>query len=136
MSRFKDERERLGYGQSELAEKIDVTRRTMSRWENEEDAPIPSDKLFLCANLGFDVQFVITGKRQTAVEQVYTEDIIAKATKGMLFDASIIKILQIRSQDDYDLLIQLMMYNLKKASDAEAAAPASEKSLPKAAGAG
>jgi len=60
MSRFREERERLNIQQADLAEKIDVTRRTISRWEND-DAPIPSDKLALCAGLGFNVNYVITG---------------------------------------------------------------------------
>lgn len=60
MSRFKEERERRGFQQSELAELIDVTRRTISRWENEE-TPIPSDKLNACFQLGFDVFYIVTG---------------------------------------------------------------------------
>lgn len=136
MSRFKDERERLGFAQSDLAEKIDVNRRTMSRWENENDSTIPSDKLALCAELGFDVLYVITGKRQNLNEVTYSESVVVKATQGMLYDASMIKAIQVGTKEDYELLIKLMLYNLKKASDAENAAPAGEQLPVKAAGAG
>lgn len=113
MSLFREERERLGFQQEELAEKIDVTRRTISRWENE-DAPIPSDKLRICAGLGFDVQYVITGQRALDKSPKFSWEDIEKAGHGMLYDAALIKVINIDSEQTYDLLHTLLMRNLTK----------------------
>ena len=59
--RLKNERLRLNLGQSDVAKETDVSSKTVQRWEKE--VAIPSDKLSLLANLGVDVQYVVTGKR-------------------------------------------------------------------------
>lgn len=63
MSHFLTERNRLGYSQEFLAEKLEVNRKTVSRWESGK--PIPSDKLAKCLELDFDVNFVLSGKRSS-----------------------------------------------------------------------
>lgn len=115
MSLFREERERLGFQQEELAGKIDVTRRTISRWEND-DAPIPSDKLKLCAALGFDIQYVITGVRNSQKGKIFSWEDIDKAGHGMLYDAALIKAINIDSEQTYNLLHLLLMKNLEKTS--------------------
>lgn len=59
--RLKNERLRLNLGQSDVAKETDVSSKTVQRWEKE--VAIPSDKLSLLANLGVDVQYVVTGRR-------------------------------------------------------------------------
>lgn len=62
--RLKNERLRLGYGQSDIAETTNVSLKTVQRWEKE--VPIPSDKLAMLANLNFDVLFILVGQRSEA----------------------------------------------------------------------
>lgn len=59
--RFKSERKRLNLSQDGLANLIDVSESTIKRWES--GAAIPSDKLTLCAEHGFDVVFILLGKK-------------------------------------------------------------------------
>jgi len=61
--RLKNERLRLGLGQSDVADATDVSLKTVQRWEKE--IAIPSDKLSLLANLGVDVQYVVIGQRSS-----------------------------------------------------------------------
>ncbi|MCH7357431.1 helix-turn-helix domain-containing protein [Acinetobacter sp. NIPH 1958] len=58
--RFKSERKRLNLSQESLANLIDVSESTIKRWES--GAAIPSDKLTLCAQHGFDIVFILLGK--------------------------------------------------------------------------
>lgn len=60
-SRFKEERERKRISQMQVASELGVTSKTVGRWEKE--IPIPSDKLGLLQQLGFDVVFILTGER-------------------------------------------------------------------------
>jgi DNA-binding XRE family transcriptional regulator len=64
---LQEERKRLHLVASEVWENIGASRATYTRWE--AGSPIPSDKLALLAELGFDVAYVVTGKRQTINEQ-------------------------------------------------------------------
>ncbi|RSN84445.1 helix-turn-helix domain-containing protein [Acinetobacter baumannii] len=59
--RFKSERKRLNLSQEGLANLIDVSESTIKRWEN--GAAIPSDKLAQCAEVGFDIIFVLLDKK-------------------------------------------------------------------------
>lgn len=58
--RFKSERKRLNLSQEGLANLIDVSESTIKRWES--GAAIPSDKLTLCAQHGFDIVFILLGR--------------------------------------------------------------------------
>lgn len=58
------ERERLGLKQKDVFEFIGVNKATYYRWESGN--PIPSDKLNELSKLGFDVNYVVTGKRGSA----------------------------------------------------------------------
>lgn len=53
------DRKRLGLTANSVYEKIAIGRSTYTRWE--AGSPIPSDKLALLGELGFDVQFIVTG---------------------------------------------------------------------------
>ncbi|PRO74922.1 hypothetical protein C6Y40_03765 [Alteromonas alba] len=68
MNLLKAERERLGLKQSQVFEHIGVSKGTFIRWE--QDAPIPSDKLAGLASLGFDINYVVTGKRSVNTKRV------------------------------------------------------------------
>ncbi|ENW79755.1 hypothetical protein F909_02858 [Acinetobacter sp. ANC 3929] len=72
--RFKSERKRLNLSQEALANLIDVSESTIKRWEN--GASIPSDKLAQCANEGFDIVFVLLGKKfdEVAFSNSHFED--------------------------------------------------------------
>lgn len=59
--RLKSERERLGLSQAVIAAQAEVALKTVGRWEKE--IAIPSDKLSLLKNLGFDVLYVLLGER-------------------------------------------------------------------------
>lgn len=63
--RFKSERKRLNLSQEGLGNLIEVSESTIKRWEN--GAAIPSDKLTLCAELGFDIIYVLLGKSLDSV---------------------------------------------------------------------
>jgi len=60
-ARFKQERERLKFGQAAVAGFAEVTAKTVGRWEKE--IAIPTDKLEALARIGFDAQYVVTGER-------------------------------------------------------------------------
>lgn len=64
--RLKSERERLKIGQAQVADKTNVSLKTVGRWEKE--IAIPSDKLSLLAELGFDLLYILTGHRQSIVQ--------------------------------------------------------------------
>lgn len=66
--RFKQERKRLGLNQGELATALHAAERTISRWET--GAAIPSDKLADCAQLGFDIQYILTTVRSLNLQDV------------------------------------------------------------------
>jgi DNA-binding XRE family transcriptional regulator len=65
---LKNERNRLHLKQSDVYENIGVGSATYIRWESGK--PIPSDKLALLAELGFDVQYVVTGVRSQNLSEV------------------------------------------------------------------
>lgn len=61
-SRFREERERLGWNQDRVAGTARCTRRTVVSWE-AGDSPPKADQLSLLADAGFDVYYVLTGQR-------------------------------------------------------------------------
>ncbi|MBZ9612165.1 helix-turn-helix domain-containing protein [Rheinheimera maricola] len=127
MSRFREERERLAIQQADLAEKIDVTRRTISRWEND-DAPIPSDKLAQCALLGFNINYVVTGEREPQPDSYYSKKEVEDAMHEWLSDAKSLGAIEIDSRQTYEFLLSLYMRNLAKVSGAKnSARPAEER---------
>ncbi|TAP38746.1 helix-turn-helix transcriptional regulator [Alteromonas sp. KUL49] len=69
MSNFlQKERKRLGLSAAHVQASIDVSRATYTRWEG--GSPIPSDKLSLLAELDFDIQYVVTGKRSYNLDRI------------------------------------------------------------------
>ncbi len=68
MNFLKSDREYLGFQQKEIFEKIAVNKGTFIRWESGKS--IPSDKLALLADIGFDVQYIVTGIRSNNLEKI------------------------------------------------------------------
>lgn len=76
--RLKSERMSKEITQKAVAKATDVSEKTVARWENS--IAIPSDKLTLLSDLGFDVVYVLTGTRTEKVEKNVLEK-VTKATK-------------------------------------------------------
>ncbi|MCZ5683311.1 helix-turn-helix transcriptional regulator [Escherichia coli] len=62
---IKEERNRLGFSQSEFAELVGASYKSQLRWEKDESAP-GADALAIWATLGLDVLYVVTGQRGDA----------------------------------------------------------------------
>lgn len=60
--RIKEERERLGFSQTEFAALVDATRKTLFNWESGAASPNAS-ALAEWAGVGLDVLYVVTGRR-------------------------------------------------------------------------
>ncbi len=65
--RIKEERERLGFNQSEFAELVSSTRKTLFNWESGAAAP-NATALAAWADHGLDVLYVVTGQRSKPLE--------------------------------------------------------------------
>lgn len=57
--RLGEERKRLGLNQNKVATYCEVSIKTVGRWE--KNIPIPADKLALLAQLGYDINYILTG---------------------------------------------------------------------------
>lgn len=60
--RLKEERNRLGFNQTEFAELVGASYKSQLRWEKDESAP-GADALGVWAGIGLDVLYVVTGQR-------------------------------------------------------------------------
>ncbi|WP_046007412.1 helix-turn-helix domain-containing protein [Pseudoalteromonas rubra] len=111
------ERERLGLQQKEVYEIINVGKSTYYRWEN--GAPIPSDKLAELASLGFDVAYVVTGKRKQAsgpdVGAVcFTQENLKNAIGAFLLNTAELGLLNKSPDASVNALINMAIYSLCK----------------------
>lgn len=59
--RLREERNRLGKSQQDLAEELSMNVKTVTRWE--KNVAIPADKLAALAGIGIDPLYVVTGQR-------------------------------------------------------------------------
>lgn len=69
--RLREERERLGLGQQEVASAAEVSVKTVGRWEKE--SAIPSKKLNALLPAGFDVAYILTGTRTPPAAAALTQ---------------------------------------------------------------
>lgn len=60
--RFRQERIRLGFTQPEIGKICDVSVTSVVRWE--KGTPIPSDKLELLGNAGWDIHYLLFDQRR------------------------------------------------------------------------
>lgn len=67
--RFTLERERLGFSQSDFANKIGMSREGLRKNENGETA-LKADTLAIAAELGLDIQYVVSGIRSNNLADV------------------------------------------------------------------
>lgn len=63
--RLRAEREARGLTQTQVADAVGASKRTLQHWENGQSAPTAGD-LACMALLGYDVRYVITGNRDYA----------------------------------------------------------------------
>ncbi len=94
-----EERKRLRLNQKKVATYCEVSIKTVGRWE--KNIPIPADKLALLAQLGYDINYILTGVRllpevagldavaqlwntEHADENQQTSDIISKDQEAWL----------------------------------------------------
>lgn len=61
--RLKEERDRLGLNQTQLAESIDIGRNTVVNWERGASSPSAQQLAVMSAH-GFDAMYIVTGERQ------------------------------------------------------------------------
>lgn len=71
--RIKEERSRLNYGETGVADACRVSRRALSDWENGRTTP-NSEALALMSVMGFDVLYIVTGTRSTGTESTLAPD--------------------------------------------------------------
>lgn len=64
--RLREERERVGLKQEELAERVGKSRNTISAWERGEQFP-SGEFLMSAPGMGFDVLYLLTGRRGVEV---------------------------------------------------------------------
>lgn len=64
--RLKNERERLGFDQASVCEKVDVTSVTLSHYENDKRSPT-ADTLIKMVKLGYDPYYLLKGGGGTVV---------------------------------------------------------------------
>lgn len=69
-NRLKEERERLGLSQDELAKTASITRKTLYNYENGVRSP-DAEALGIWNELGMDVYYVITGTKLNNKESSY-----------------------------------------------------------------
>lgn len=84
MNFLRQERERLGLSGRDVYEKIGVSKGTYIRWEGGHS--IPSDMLASLCDIGFDIAFIVTGRRivpSGILDEVKLEQSIEKSEKLM-----------------------------------------------------
>lgn len=85
-ARIKEERERLGFSQSQFGAFVDVSKKTQIRWEQEDGAFPDVAQLAVWGGLGVDMQFVLTGVRSNAAASAQLppdEQLLLDAYRGM-----------------------------------------------------
>lgn len=68
-------RSELGMNQEELADRVFVTRQTVSNWENERSYPDIRSLLLLSTVFGVSLDILVKGDLKKMEEQIRTEDI-------------------------------------------------------------
>lgn len=74
-----------GLSQDELAEKIFVTRQTISNWENDKNYPDIKSLLLLSSLFDISLDILVKGDLEKMKEQIQTEDIKKLNHDGTIF---------------------------------------------------
>tara|TARA_R110000868_G_scaffold9204_3_gene46430 strand:+ start:26137 stop:26559 length:423 start_codon:yes stop_codon:yes gene_type:complete len=89
-ARVKEERERLGYSQTQFGAFVEVSKKTQIRWEQEGGAYPDAGQLSAWGELGLDMLYVLTGKRSNAAATAHLppdEQLLLEAYRGMAASA-------------------------------------------------
>ncbi len=85
-ARIKEERERLGFSQSQFGAFVEVSKKTQIRWEQEDGAFPDVAQLSVWGGLGLDMLYVLTGQRSNASTATHLppdEQLLLEAYRGM-----------------------------------------------------
>ncbi|MDF3845757.1 hypothetical protein P3W55_28960 [Pseudomonas citronellolis] len=82
--RIKEERERLGFNQTQFAALVDASKKTQIRWEQEGGGFPDAAALAGWASAGMDVLYVLTGSRSNAASTPHLADGSKSATAGLI----------------------------------------------------
>lgn len=85
-ARIKEERERLGFSQSQFGAFVEVSKKTQIRWEQEEGAFPDIAQLSVWGGLGLDMLYVLTGERSNAATSQHLppdEQLLLEAYRGL-----------------------------------------------------
>lgn len=74
-NQIKQHRNRMGLSQEELADKVYVSRQTISNWENDKNYPDIKSLLLLSSFFGVSLDDLVKGDMKEMKEQIKTEDI-------------------------------------------------------------
>ena len=74
-NQIKQHRNRVGLSQEELADKIYVSRQTISNWENDKNYPDVKSLLLLGSVFGVSLDELVKGDMEEMKEQIRVEDI-------------------------------------------------------------
>ena len=78
-------RKEKGYSQEYVAERLDVTRQAVSKWETDLSAPDTYNLIALAELLGVSVEYIATGKQQNEVPpQPQTTPTVVQVTRPSL----------------------------------------------------
>ncbi|ASD67698.1 MULTISPECIES: helix-turn-helix domain-containing protein [Pseudoalteromonas] len=108
-----EERERLGLQQKQVYDSIQVGKSTYYRWES--GTPIPSDKLTELAKLGFDVGYLVTGKRTQIQEDgvvCFSKQNIQEALTAFLYNTAELGLLTKSPDAKVESLVNMAMFSL------------------------
>ena len=67
--RLKEERNRLGYSQTDFAKMVNASYKSQLRWEKNESSP-NADALKIWAEAGLDILYVVTGTRSKNINYI------------------------------------------------------------------
>ncbi|WP_082079034.1 helix-turn-helix domain-containing protein [Pseudoalteromonas rubra] len=114
---MKLERERLGLSQREVYDLIHASKGTYIRWESGKS--IPSDKLAELAGLGFDINYVVTGKRGSQDNAGLSTENLEKAITTFLFNTGELGLLTKSDSVEVEALVNMAMFTIAKVSNSE-----------------
>lgn len=80
----------LKLSQEDLAEKVFVTRQTISNWENSKNYPDINSLVLLSTLFGVSLDILVKGDLEEMKEEIKTEDIKRFNRDGMIFTALLI----------------------------------------------
>ncbi|MGN0165889.1 MAG: helix-turn-helix domain-containing protein [Lachnospiraceae bacterium] len=82
---IKKYRQDLKLSQDELAEKIYVSRQTISNWENEKNYPDVKSLLLLSSLFGISLDILVKGDLEDMKKEINTEELRAFGREGTIF---------------------------------------------------